>query len=102
MRLALLAVTSAFFIAALVLNITSYEALFQVSVDIMPGFQSDVGSDGLTVFMNIVSNLFNPTVCAGYVILIYIVTCRKMEILVFLVWFTFLSFVLSLLKQVLQ
>jgi len=52
--------------------------------------------------MNIISNLFNPTVCAGYIIIIYICTCRKLEILVFLVWFTFLSFVLSLLKQVIQ
>ena len=102
MRLTVLLVTSLLFIAGLVLNITSYNALFQVSLELQPKLQEDIGSEGLTIFMNIISNLFNPTVCAGYIILIYICTCRKLQILVFLLWFTFLSFVLSLLKQVIQ
>jgi hypothetical protein len=101
-RLALLSLASALFIAGLVLNITSYQALFQVTLDVVPQMQKDIGSDALTIFMNIVSNLFNPVVCAGYIIIIYVVTCRKLEILVFLIWFVFLSFILSLLKQVLQ
>lgn len=102
MRMGVFLVTTALFIGGLVLNITSYGALFDVSLRVMPEMQKDIGSEGLTIFMNIVSNIFNPTVCAGYIILIYVLTCRKLDILVFLVWFTFLSFVLSLLKQVLQ
>lgn len=101
-RLGLVALCSALFIAGLVLNITSYDALFQVTLDVVPTLQTDIGSEGLTIFMNIISNLFNPVVCAGYIIIIYVVTCRKLEILVFLIWFIFLSFILSLLKQVLQ
>lgn len=89
-------------IAGLVMSITSYNALFQVSLETMPKIQESIGSDGLTIFMNIVSNVFNPTICAGYIIIIYIITCRKLDILVFLVWFTFLSFILSMLKQLLQ
>ncbi len=102
LQIGVLLTTSMLFVAGLVLNITSYNALFQISLDVMPQMQQDIGSDGLTIFMNVISNLFNPTVCAGYIIIIFVATCRKLDILVFLVWFTFLSFVLSLLKQALQ
>lgn len=101
-RVVLLTVATSLFIAGLVLNITSYQALFQVTLDVVPQLQNDIGSEGLTIFMNIISNLFNPVVCAGYIIIVYVVTCRKLEILVFLIWFILLSFVLSMLKQVLQ
>jgi len=52
--------------------------------------------------MNIISNLFNPIVCAGYILIFFLISYRKLEILVFLVWFIFLSYFLSVLKLIFQ
>lgn len=59
-------------------------------------------SSFLTILMNVVSNVFNPVLCAGYIILFFLISYRKLEILVFLIWFIFLSFVLSMLKSLIQ
>lgn len=52
--------------------------------------------------MNIISNIFNPVLCAGYILVLYLLTARKLEVIAFLIWFLFLSWMVSLLKQVYQ
>ena len=52
--------------------------------------------------MNIVSNLFNPILCAGYVMAFYLLSHRRFEILVFLIWFIFLSVFLTFMKSLIQ
>ena len=91
------------FLIAFVLSITSNQALFNYNQNIVPDLQAGYDEySGFTIFMNIVSNVFNPVLCAGYIILFFLISYRKLEILVFLVWFIFLSFILSLLKATIQ
>lgn len=54
------------------------------------------------VFMNLVSLVFDPMVCAGYIFIIYLISYRKFEILIFLVWFFLLSWILGFLKMVIH
>lgn len=101
----ILAITSALvFIAAFVVNITSDTSLYNVDLNVVPGMQdsSSLGSSAFITFMNIISNVFNPVICAGYIAMFWLVSSRKLEIMVFLVWFIFLSWVLSLLKSLIQ
>ena len=100
-RCAILAITTAFFIAAFVLNITSNQALYNFNLHKVPILQNNhaLGSKAFITFMNIISNIFNPVVCAGYILIFYLVSYRKLEILCFLIWFIFLSWVLSILKM---
>ena len=48
--------------------------------------------------MNLVSVLLDPPVLAAYLALIWLFSYRRLEIMVFLVWFIFMSWVLSILK----
>ena len=59
---------------------------------------SFLSSGFFIVLMNIVSNLFNPIACAGYILGFYVISHRKMELLVFLLWFIIMSVGLSFLK----
>ena len=84
------------------MNITSNESLYNYNLKVVPEMQDSIGSDGFIIFMNLVSNIFNPVICAGYIIIFYLLSYRKLEILVFLIWFIGLSFVLSILKEAIQ
>lgn len=90
------------FLAAMSLNITTNTPLFNLHLNAIPHWQDALDNKGFIFFMNVMSNLFNPVVCAAYIGLIWIVSHRKLEIMVFLVWFIFVSWVLTLLKMVLK
>lgn len=96
--------SSILFITGFVINITSDTALYNVDLNVVPGMQnsSSWGSSGFIAFMNVISNIFNPVICAGYIALFWLISSRKLEIMVFLVWFIFLSWVLTILKSLIQ
>ena len=49
-------------------------------------------------FMNLISILMDPPVCSGYIALIWLLSARRLEIMVFLLWFIFESWLLSIIK----
>lgn len=61
-----------------------------------------LGSGAFIFVMNVASNLFNPIVCAGYVMAFYLLSHRRFEILVFLIWFIFLSVFHGFMKSLIQ
>lgn len=79
-RLILFIITTVFFIAGFVINITSNQAFYNLNLNVVPNWQKNsiIGSDGFIVFMNIVSNIFNPVICAGYVLLFFLISYRKL------------------------
>jgi hypothetical protein len=103
-RLSLCLVSTLFFIASFALNLTSATSLYNVDLNIVPGMQDNasLGSTAFIDFMNIISNIFNPVICAGYVALFWLISCKKLEVMVFLVWFIFLSWILAVLKMSIQ
>ncbi len=103
-RLLLALLTSLFFIIGFILNITSDTALYNLDLNVVPDMQNNnvLGSKGFINFMNVISNIFNPVICAGYIALFWLISSRKLEIMVFLVWFIFLSWVLAMLKMAIQ
>jgi hypothetical protein len=52
--------------------------------------------------MNIISNIFNPVICVGYIAIFWLISSRKLEIMVFLVWFILLSWLLTIMKVAIQ
>ena len=97
-------VTSLFLIGGIVVNIILKDAPFNYNLKIVSQMQRNafLSSTPFIVLMNIVSNLFNPIACAGYVLAFYVVSHRKMEILVFLLWFIILSVGLSFMKALIH
>jgi len=87
-----------------VVNITSDEPLYNIDLNVVPSMQNNnsLGSTAFIDFMNVISNIFNPVICAGYVVIFWLISSRKLEIMVFLVWFILLSWVLSILKELIQ
>jgi hypothetical protein len=77
----LLAVSSSLlFLAAFIINITSNTALYNYDLNVVPEMQdnSSLGSSAFLVFMNIISNVFNPVICAGYVAIFWLISSRKL------------------------
>jgi hypothetical protein len=103
-RVTLALCSSIFFLAGFIINITSDTSLYNVDLNVVPGMQenSALGSHAFLTFMNIISNIFNPVICAGYVAIFWLISSRKLEIMVFLIWFIFLSWVLTILKLAIQ
>lgn len=97
-------ISTVFFLIAFILNISSNQALFNYNLKVVPDLQNHpfFGSEPFIVFMNLCSNLFNPIICAGYILVFYVISHRKLEILVFLVWFIFLSVALSFAKELIH
>lgn len=103
-RFTLAVIASVLFLVGFVINITSDTSLYNVDLNVVPGMQdnSSLGSSAFIGFMNVISNVFNPVICAGYVALFWLISSRKLEIMGFLVWFIFLSWLLSILKTAIQ
>ena len=103
-KILLLATTTALFVIGFVINITSDSSLYNLDLNVVGVWQRDqvLGSEGFMQFMNVVSELFDPPICAGYIALFWVVSARKMEIMVFLVWFISLSWLLSIFKAAIQ
>lgn len=72
-------ITSLFFVASFVVNITSDTPLYNLDLNTVPDIQNNdaLGSRGFIIFMNIVSNIFNPVICAGYIGLFWLISHRK-------------------------
>lgn len=98
------AASTLLFAAGFIINITSDTALYNVDLNVVPDMQANgsLGSTAFLNFMNVISNVFNPVICAGYVALFWLISSRKLEIMVFLVWFIFLSWLLTILKMAIQ
>jgi hypothetical protein len=90
------------FVGGFVVNLTSDLPLYNADLNVVGDWQQSLNSAGFMDFMNVVSNIFNPVICAGYVALFWIVSSRKLEIMTFLVWFIFLSWLLTILKSIIQ
>lgn len=103
-RIIVTSIASGLFIAAFVVNITSDDPLYNIDLNEVPLMQDNksLGSAAFIGFMNVISNIFNPVICAGYVAIFYLISSRKLEIMVFLVWFIFLSWLLSIVKELIQ
>jgi hypothetical protein len=97
-------VASILFVAAFVVNITSDDPLYNIDLNEVPSMQNNksLGSSSFIGFMNVISNIFNPVICAGYVAIFYLISSRKLEIMVFLIWFILLSWLLSIVKELIQ
>lgn len=76
-KLGLFLLSASTFIVAFVLNITSDSSLYNADLNIVPSWQKDA-SKGFIIFMNIISNIFNPVICAGYVALFWLISSKKM------------------------
>jgi hypothetical protein len=76
-KLQIFCLSTIFVFIAFILNITSDSSMYQLDLDTVSVLQQN-GTNGLATFMNIISNIFNPILCAGYVLLIYLITSRKL------------------------
>lgn len=103
-RIIIFLICTAFFIVSFVLNIVSSTAAYNYDLNVIPSMQTGpiMGTNGFNVFMNLVSVIFNPMICAGYIFILYLITYRKLEVIAFLIWFFFLSWLLGILKLAIQ
>ena len=101
LRLTVLILTSILFVVSFGLNVAISLPLYYYNLDVVPKLQANsvLGSSAFMTFMNLVSLLFDPMVCAGYIFIIYLISYRKLEILAFLLWFFFLSWFLGIMKM---
>lgn len=78
-KLPILVLTTLTAIAAFIVNTWYNWEMYKYNLNVVPGLQDNVvfGSQAWLVFMNIVSNLFNPIVCAGYVMGFYLLSHRR-------------------------
>jgi len=79
-KIILFAITTLFFVVGFVANIIANQAFYNLNLNVVPGWQTNsfLGSDAFIVFMNIVSNVFNPVICAGYILLFFLISYRKL------------------------
>ncbi len=80
LRLIILSITSLIFLTSFVLNITLSQPLYDYNLNVVPILQSNpsLGSSAFMTFMNIISLVFDPMICAGYIFIIYLVSYRKL------------------------
>lgn len=73
-------VAAALFLAGFVINLTSDQSLYNADLNLVPEWQSStfLGSSGFIVFMNIVSMVFDPPVCAAYLLLFWLLSSRRL------------------------
>ncbi|KAL4494585.1 hypothetical protein ABPG72_004487 [Tetrahymena utriculariae] len=81
-----------------ILNILFQNTIFNTSLDVQQSIQKNMKSEFLKFFMNIISNFVNPTIVVGLLILIFAFSRKKFEILNFLLYFAFVSYVCSIMK----
>jgi hypothetical protein len=94
-------VSLVFFAIGFVFNLVADTPLYNENLNIVPQWQaaSGIDSEVFMAFMNLVSLLIDPPVCAGYLALIWLFTARRLEVMVFLLWFIFMSWLLSIFKM---
>jgi hypothetical protein len=80
LRLIILITTSIIFIVSFVLNITLSQPLYDYNLNVVPLLQNNpvLGSSSFMTFMNVVSLVFDPMVCAAYIFIIYLISYRKL------------------------
>lgn len=66
------------FVIGFVFSFVYYPAVFNKSTQITIDLQQSITSHSFQTFMNVISNLFNPVVCAGYILILYLLTARKL------------------------
>ena len=101
LRAGILAITGVIFIVSFVMNVIFSLPLYYYNLQIVPIWQNNpvMSTHGFMVFMNIVSLLFDPMICAGYIFIIYLISYRKLEIVAFLLWFFVLGWFLGIMKM---
>lgn len=103
-RIIIFLTCSVLFIVSFVLNIVESTSAYDYDLNVVPVLQRGpiMGTNAFNVFMNLVSVIFNPMICAGYIFILYLITYRKLEVIAFLIWFFFLSWLLGILKMAIQ
>lgn len=80
-KIVITAVSTVFFIVGFIINITSNQAPFNLTLNVVPTWQTQnpvINSQSFIIFMNVVSNLFDPQICAGYILIFYLLSHRKL------------------------
>lgn len=79
-KVILIIIALSFFIVGFVLNLTSDQSLYNEDLNIVPGWQNNpsIASSNFMTFMNIISILFDPPVCAGYLALFWLISSRRL------------------------
>lgn len=79
-KFVILVITTLALLGGLAANIWAKEAPFNYNLKIVPEMQNNsfLSSSPFIIVMNIVSNLFNPILCAGYILALYVLSHRKM------------------------
>ncbi|EAS03698.1 PAP2 superfamily protein (macronuclear) [Tetrahymena thermophila SB210] len=81
-----------------ILNILFQNTIFNTSLDVQQSIQKNMDVEFLKFLMNIISNFVNPTIVIGLLILIFAFSRKKFEILNFLLYFAFVSYICSIMK----
>ena len=100
LRTIILCITGAVFVVSFVLNVVLSLPLYYYNLNVVPTWQNTavMGTQAFNTFMNIVSLVLDPSICAAYIFIIYLISYRKLEIITFLLWFFFLSWLLGIMK----
>ena len=100
-RVIILSATGFIFIVSFILNIVLSLPLYYENLNIVPTWQNNpvMGTSAFMTFMNVVSMVMDPSICSGYIFIIYLISYRKLEIITFLLWFFFLSWLLGIMKM---
>lgn len=78
-KILILFITTCIAIPAFIVNTWFNWQLYKVNLNVVPEWQAGavLGSKGFLIVMNIVSNVFNPIVCAGYIMAFYLLSHRR-------------------------
>lgn len=101
-KLKLILITTLAFVPAFIVNVWFSWETFKFNLNVVPKLQSTAffSSEIVILIMNLSSNIFTPTLCAFYLLSLYLLSHRRFEVLVFLLWFILISSVVSILKTV--
>ena len=79
-RLSIFLGTTALFIGGFVVNVVINKAAYNANLNFIPNIQnSSFWGNGFFVdCMNIISNIFNPIICAGYILVFLLISYRKL------------------------
>lgn len=78
-KILILLITTTAVIPAFIVNTWFNWQLYKVNLNVVPEWQAGdvLGSHGFLAVMNVVSNVFNPIVCAGYIMAFYLLSHRR-------------------------
>lgn len=80
LKLTLMLLALVFFIVGFVLNITSDSSLYNQDLILVPDWQTNtaMSSPHFMSFMNVISILFDPPICAAYLAIFWLISSRRL------------------------